>query len=210
MSLCDGGTHSTSVWSHCSGHTGRGIEVVSSSIPLSTREQPVSLELSSSMSLLARLLPVAFFFVCLFQSCLLLVGLHGFSSQRLHLLPPEAVWHSSQQSHPAFGAVIACLHRIQPQWQCLFIDSQVSRVEQGVCPEHFTQSFIEIGEGGGVSCTFCIIAVMLDILVGFLTLARSPCRKALRSNPGFLAFSDIEIPIRSRLWHRFSCPSFYI
>lgn len=43
-------------WAHWS-----GLEVVSSSFPLSTWEQPVSLDLSSSLPLLAGLLPVAFF-----------------------------------------------------------------------------------------------------------------------------------------------------
>ena len=34
-----------------------------------------------------------------------------------YLLPPGAVWHSSQGSLPALGAVAGCLHRVEPQRQ---------------------------------------------------------------------------------------------
>lgn len=60
------------------------------------------------MLLLAGLLSVS---VC-YQ---LLIGLHGLSPQRLYLLPPGAVWHSSQSSLPAFGASVGCPHRNEPQ-----------------------------------------------------------------------------------------------
>ena len=62
------------------------------------------------MLLLAGLLSVSVF-------NLLLIGLHSLSSQRLYLLPPGAVWYSSQGSLSAFGAFIGCLHRIEPQRQ---------------------------------------------------------------------------------------------
>ena len=56
------------------------------------------------------------------------------------------------------------------------------RVEQGVCPECFTQSFIKISWGGGL-IAFWIIVVILDILVGFLAPTQSPCRRASRYQP---------------------------
>ena len=73
----------------CNSRTGHGIVLVSSEFPLSTREQSVSLDLNSSMPLLARMLYVSCFY-------LLVIGFHGLGSQRLYLLPPGAVWHSSQ------------------------------------------------------------------------------------------------------------------
>ena len=59
------------------------------------REQSVSLDLTSSVPLLAGLLSVSFLY-------LLLVVLHGLDSQRLYLLPPGAVWHSYQPNPSSF------------------------------------------------------------------------------------------------------------
>ena len=81
------------------------------------------------------------------------------------------------------------------------------RVEWGVCLECFTQSVIEIG--GSLIC-FLDHRCNLDILASFLAPTRSPCRGITVETQGFLPFSGIEIPIRSRLWHHFSCSSFYI
>ena len=81
------------------------------------------------------------------------------------------------------------------------------RVEWGICPGHVTQSFIEIS---GSLIWFLDIIVILDILVDFLTPTHSPCRRGSRLvTQGFLSFSGIETPVRSRLWHCFLCPSFY-
>ena len=110
MSLCNGGIHSSNVQSLFSGRTGRN--VVGGLILVSPFHEGTACFTGSEL-LNAAASRAAFCFVLY----LLLVGPHGLSSQRLYLLPPGAVWHSSQQSLPAFRVFIGCLHGFEPQRQ---------------------------------------------------------------------------------------------
>ena len=134
------------------------------------------------MLLLAGPFSVSFFY-------LLLIGLHSLSSQRLYLLPPGAVWYSSQGSLSAFGALLDVCTGLSRKGSvnhplilgCL-------RVGRGVCPECFTQSLIKIG---GVLTHF------LDYHCNFGHIGElfGSCSKSMEkgiimvSAQGFLSFS---------------------
>ena len=151
------------------------------------------------MLLLAGLLSVSFLY-------LLLVGPHSLSSQRFYLLPPGAVWHSSQRSLPAFGVFVGCLsHKgsVNHPWILGYL-----RVGPGVCPKCFKQSFIEIS--GGLLCCLDYRYNFGHIGGLFGSHSKTMLKGIMVSTQGFLSFSGIEIPIRSHLWHCFSCPSLYI
>lgn len=146
MSLCDGDIHYSSVWSLCNGCTGHGIVGVSSSFPLSTRGQSVSLDQSSSVLLLAGLLSVSFFY-------LLPVRLHGLGSQTLFATSKSCVAFIpvKPSSFWSFRWIVCTGLSRKGSIDHLLI-LMCLRVEWGLCLEHFTQSVIEIG--GSLICFF--------------------------------------------------------
>ena len=92
------------------------------------------------MLLLAGLLSVSFFY-------LLLVGLHGLSSQRLYLLLPEDVCsiHPSKAFWLLELSLDVCTGLSHSGSVNYSLILRSLRVERGVCPECLTRSFIEIG-----------------------------------------------------------------
>ena len=77
---------------------------------------------------------------------LLFIGLHGLGSQILYLLPLGAAWHSFSETFQLLEVLLdVCTglsHRGSINHPLIL---RCLRVEGGVCPELFIQSFIEIG-----------------------------------------------------------------
>ena len=157
------------VRSLCRGCTGHGAVVVSAWFPLSTRERSGSLDPSSSVPLLAGLLSVSFFY-------LLLAGLHGLSSRSLTCCLQELCGTHPREAFQllelSLDVCTGLSHKGSVNHLLIF---GCLGVQWGVYSERFTQSFIEIS---GSLISFLDYRQILDILVGFLAPAQSPCRRA--------------------------------